>query len=61
MQHATLPNRYKQLLASWVPVHSYVLLGPDVAVLPGPALARLVLEANPLNVVFWTKVNQEVR
>ena len=42
-------------------MHRNVLLGPDIAVLPGPALARLVLKADPLNVVFRTKVNQEVR
>ena len=59
-----LQNRYNQgnqLLAVRVTPHSDVLLRPDVAVLPGPALARLVLEANPLNVVLRTKVNQEVR
>jgi hypothetical protein len=59
MPQQLLPNRY--LLASWVAMHRNVLLGPNVAVLPGPALARFILEANPLNVVLRTHINQEVR
>jgi hypothetical protein len=42
-------------------VHGDVPSGSHVRVLPCPALARVVLEAHPLDVVLRPQVNQEVR
>jgi hypothetical protein len=42
-------------------VHSDVISRSNIRVLPSPALTCLILEANPLDVVLWSHVNEEVR